>query len=126
MENWTFKATPKLVEALGEEWKGTYEVKMLMADEYINIGEELVDDLRKQGKEEVLPKDFKKSDWNMRLLHKAVLHNGKPIEKNIPSKLLDLLMPLVLQRNTMTLQEKQEDFLECSTGNPAEASTSGT
>lgn len=126
MKNWSFKATPKLVEAIGEKWKGAYEVKMLMGDEYLNIGEEIVDDLHKQGIKEVKPEHFKKSDFNMRLLFKVVLHNGKPLKKPIPSKLIDLLMPLVLQRNSMSLGEKRSDFLQCTTGNPAEANTSGT
>jgi len=128
MQNWTFKATPVLVEALSEKWSGTYEVKMLMGDEYLSIGEEMMDDLRKSKKadEEVKPEDLKKSDFNMRLLYKAVLHNGKPLKKPIPAKLIDLLMPLVIRRNTMSLAERREDFLECTTENPVEASTSGT
>jgi len=128
MDNWSFKATPKLVEAIGEKWDGTYEIKMLMADEYLSIGEEIMDDLRREKKEgeEVKPEELKKSDFNMRLLFKSVLHDGKPLKKPIPAKLIDLLMPLVARRNTMSLAEKREDFLECTTGNPVEASTPTT
>jgi len=117
MENWTFTATPELVATLGEKWGGTYEVKLLMADEYLGIGEEYADDLRKKGKEIIKPEDFKQSEFHMRLLRKSVLHNSKSIEKNLPAKLIELLMPLVLRRNTMSIMEKQEDFL--SSGTPA-------
>jgi len=110
MKNWTFKATPKLVEAIGEEWKGTYEIKMLMADEYLSIGDEIVSELRKE-KGDAVPEALTKSMFNMRLLYKSVLHNGKPIAHNIPSKLIDVLMGLVLARNTMTL-ENTEEYLE--------------
>ena len=103
-----FEATPELIAIIGEEWAGTYEVRQLMAPEYLSIGDELIDKMRKQGKEIF---SIPPHHANELLVYKCVEHNGKPIKRPIPSKLLELLLPEALKLNTLTLDERRDIFL---------------
>jgi hypothetical protein len=120
MDNWKVTATKELVDALGEEWNGTYEIRLLPAIEYLNIGEEIMDDLRRKGKTQIRIEDLKRSEFNYRLFLKTVLHDGKQLDaEKVPSKLFEWLMPKVVQRNTMELEAQQQLFLQPTTGNQA-------
>jgi len=110
----TFKATPKLVELLGDKWKGTYEIRVLSGEDYIKMGNELF----------AKDKDVPRSQWNYSMVLLAVRHNGKPLEKDVPPKLLEMLLPDVAELNAWKLDEKRELFLESTTGNPQEKPTS--
>lgn len=118
-----FKATAKLVEELGKEWEGEYEVSQLPANEYVNLGDELVDEARKQGRDVF---DVPRSQFNMRLVLKACRHNGKALPQSVPSKLFEILANIALPLNTLSLAEKQELFLESENADPSTPTSSST
>lgn len=112
LKSWKFKATKKLVDLLGKEWEGEYEVLMLKGIDYLAVGDECIDELKKKGKKVVLGSDIPQSMFNYKLFCKAVLHNGKPIEQPVPGKLLEMLTEPVMRRNRLCPDEEREIFLE--------------
>ncbi len=123
MKTLRFKATPSLIEQIGKEWEGTYEIRQLSALEYVNIGDELVDEARRIGKDAI---DVPRSQFNMCLILKACSLNGKPLSDNIPSKLFEILSGIALSLNTLNLGEKQELFLESENSDPSTGISSQT
>lgn len=117
-----FKATPELVKLIGEEWKGEYTVKQLSAPEVLKITDECIDELRKKGHADVF--DIPKALWNYRLFLKAVLKDGKPIKKEPPAKLFELLQMNVLKLNSLMPDERRELFLLSTTDGPLPADSS--
>lgn len=111
----TLNATEEMVKQLGEEWSGKYVFHQLTGQEFFDIDDELIDELRKQGKDVMLvPQNM----VNQQIIYKSVTHNGKPIkdELPIPAKLLNILLQPALKLNTLTLQESTDIFLQPSKG----------
>jgi len=105
-----FKATQKLVDAIGKEWAGEYVIRQLTSTELLNIGDEVIEDARKQGKNIFeVPAHYQ----NERLVYKCVTLDGKDIKYGtMPSKLMEILMRPVFELNSLTPQERQEVFLQ--------------
>lgn len=112
-----FKATQALVDLLGKKWKGTYEVHVVSAEDYIKMGNELF----AKHKQEI-----PRSDWNYGLILLSVRHNGKPLEKDVPPKLMEMLLPDVVKLNAYSLDEERELFLQSTTAKPPEKPTHTT
>lgn len=112
----SFEATPKLIKLLGKEWAGEYQVHILSAEEYIKMGNVLF----RKGEE------IPRSEWNFQTFLRCVTHNGKPIEKNVPPKIMEMLMSDVIELNAYTLTEERKLFLRPSTAKPREKDTSQT
>ena len=105
----TFKATPKLVETIGKKWAGTYKVRQLNSREYIAIGDELIEEMRKLERNIL---DVPQAYANEMLVFRCTTHNEKPLERPLPSKLLELLLVIALELNTISLDERRDIFLQ--------------
>jgi len=105
----TFNATKGLIDLLGEEWAGTYTIRQLNSTEFIHIADELIDDMRKQGRDVFTVPAWYRTE---RMVYKSVLHNGEPVPfGTLPAKLFELLVLDVVSLNSLSPQEKQELFL---------------
>ena len=103
------KLSKEFIDIIGKEWDGKYTFLQLNSLEYISIADEVIGQLREEGKNVFLIPEIYR---NERLVYKAILLNGEPIPHGtMPSKLLELLLPEVLKMNAITLEEKQEIFL---------------
>jgi len=102
------ETTPELVKLLGKKWAGKYEIRVMSALDYI----EMWDELHNKKLLTTRPR------MNYYLLLKSVFHDGKPIEEDIPPKLMEMLMPDVIKLNAYVPEEERELFLRSPNGSP--------
>ena len=100
---------------LGDKWAGVYKIHILSAREYLQVGESLVQQQRKN------PNWNGQMDMNelrINLVCKATLHNDKPVDPEMPSKLYEILSMIALPLNTISVQETEQLFLPSNKVNP--------
>ncbi len=99
-----FELPDDIIKQIGDEWRGTYTAKLLMADEYMRITEELVAKLRdKEGWNGLIPPTA---------IHEAIIYaacqkDGAPLPKNLPAKLYEILVTVAVGMNTLSQAEEK-------------------
>lgn len=106
--NIVHEVTPELVKLLGKKWAGKYEIRVMSALDYVAMWDELYN--------KKLPTT--RVRMNYFLLLKSVFHDGKPIEEDVPPKLMEMLMPDVIKLNAYVPEEEEELFLQSPNGSP--------
>lgn len=115
MEKWQATITEETCQKwqLDKKWAGTYTVDQMNGIEYIEVGDDCIEVLKKQGK----PFDrIPQALWNYCLIKKASKLNGEPLPDDFPSKILELLTKPALDLNTLSAEEEREIFLPSATG----------
>ena len=113
----TFTLPDSIIEAVGSEWKGTYTVHLLDAEEYLATGEDIVNELRAKGEwTGVMPE----AKLKKRIVCKSITFNDKPLEPDafMPSKLFEVLQAYSVPLNMLSQQEAQDLFLRSSKASP--------
>ena len=89
---------------IGDEWAGEYEINLLTAREYLAVGEELVQELRRDPNWNGVVIE---SEIRLRIVCRAVRHDKQIIDAkaDMPSKLYEILSSKVLPLNTLSLAE---------------------
>ena len=113
----TFTIPDSIIEAIGSEWKGTYTVYLLDAEEYLATGEDIVTELREKGEWHGIMPEAK---LKKRIVCKSITLNEKPLAPDafIPSKLFEVLQAYSVPLNMLSQQEAQDLFLRSSKASP--------
>ena len=106
------------VAMLGDKWAGVYKIHILSAREYLQVGESLVQQQRQRDANWNGQMDM--NELRIMLVCKATLHNDKPVDPEMPSKLYEILSMIALPLNTISVQETEQLFLPSKTGNQHE------
>lgn len=99
-----------LMQQIGDEWAGTYTVRMLMSKEYLAVTEEVIQKLRSEAQirgdvwNGVLPT----SEVQRGLVFKACSKDGEALPDDIPAKLFEVLASVAIPLNTLDVAEGQQ------------------
>ena len=101
-----------LMQQIGDEWAGTYTVRMLMSKEYLAVTEEIIQAKRAEAQ-------LRGDEWDgtiplteirRGIVFKSCSKDGQPLAEDIPAKLFELLASVSVPMNTLDVSEGQALF----------------